>query len=260
MGVNPTDKKDRLYKIRRALILRNMLQRKAPHLFDRTGQLQIQPGVLHALLSVSHFTHGVRSLEAILDMSMLAGRRSFEQADLPPAAQLALHVEAEEFCKLVNREVLLGSRREKLAQAIHKSFRATQLEQGRSPDDVAMQPWENLIEDFRESNRQQADQMPEKLKTIGYGFRPVIGQEPVVIKFAENEVEELAQMEHDRYVKERLKAGWSLGPRDPKKKTNPTLILWEDLGESEKDKDRQAVRDIPRHMAEAEFEVHRLGE
>ena len=258
MGVNLADKDDRLYIIRRAIILRNMLKEKAPHLFDRNGQLQIQWGVLYALLSISRYEHGVRSMEAVLDMSMLAGRPSFEQAALPPREQLGLHVEVEEFCKMVNRDVLLGSRREKLAQAIHERYRKDQ--EGKKPaDHPAMQPWECLAEDYRESNRQQADHMPAKLKLIGYGFRPVIGREPVILAFAPEEVERLAEMEHDRYVDERIKAGWRLGPDNAQEKTNPTLEPWKDLEEKEKDKDRKAGSDIPALMAEAGFEVYRPG-
>lgn len=258
-GINPTDKDDRLYKLRRAVILRNMLLDKAAHLFDRNGQLQIQEGVLYALLSTSHYKHGARSLEAVLDMSMLAGRRSFEQAALPPAEQLALHVEAEEFCKMVNRDVLLGSRREKLAEAIHEEYRKDQ-EGKRDPAHPAMQPWEELREDYRESNRQQADHLPVKLRAIGYGFRPIIGRKPILQEFSPGEIEKLAKIEHDRYLAERLANGWIPGPDDPGKKTNPTLKGWEELEEEEKEKDRMAVRRIPGLMAQAGFELYQLEE
>lgn len=60
-------------------------------------------------------------MEAILDMSMLTGRKIFEQAALPPTQQLKLHVDAEMFSRLVVRDVLFGGAREILGKAIHES-------------------------------------------------------------------------------------------------------------------------------------------
>ena len=48
----------------------------------------------------------------------------------------------------------------------------------------------------------------------------------------------LARNNHDNYCKKRMEEGWTLGPRDDAKKTNPTLIPYEDLPESEREYDR----------------------
>ena len=51
--------------------------------------------------------------------------------------------------------------------------------------------------------------------------------------------EMLAKNTHENFVKMRIASGWSYGPqRDDIKKTNPTLIPYEDLPESEKEYDR----------------------
>ena len=49
----------------------------------------------------------------------------------------------------------------------------------------------------------------------------------------------LAKNTHDVYVQGRLAEGWTLGPRDDQKKTNPTLIPYEELSEAEKEYDRR---------------------
>ena len=99
-GPNPQGQHDVAYILRRALLLRSLLQRKAPQIVD--GDLvRIDPGVLRAFLRADGFTHGARSMEAIVDMSALAGKSRFERASLPPANQLALHVDAERFLALV---------------------------------------------------------------------------------------------------------------------------------------------------------------
>jgi hypothetical protein len=99
-GPNPQSEHDVAYILRRALLLRSLLQRKAPQIVDG-GLVRIDPGVLRAFLRADGFTHGARSMEAIVDMSALAGKSRFERASLPPANQLALHVGAERFLALI---------------------------------------------------------------------------------------------------------------------------------------------------------------
>ncbi|MCI0684529.1 MAG: hypothetical protein L0Y71_20650, partial [Gemmataceae bacterium] len=93
---------DPAYVLRRALVLRSMLERNedARGLFNSKKELQIDEGVLRALLLVSRYEHGTRSMEAILEMSQLAGQSRFDCYALPPLDQLAIHVPAEEFAML----------------------------------------------------------------------------------------------------------------------------------------------------------------
>ncbi|MGA7672042.1 MAG: hypothetical protein WBW04_16555, partial [Nitrolancea sp.] len=86
-----------------ALLLRSFLKAKAPQLLAH-NVLQIDPGVLRAFLDVTSYVHGARSMEAILDMSALSGKLRYERSALPPAHQLGLHVEPEEFLTLVHDE------------------------------------------------------------------------------------------------------------------------------------------------------------
>jgi hypothetical protein len=101
-GVDP-QKTDPHFMLRRAILLRAMVKKKANHFFDR-DVLRIDSGVLHAFLTVTKFKHGARSMEAIIAASALAGRNSFERSCLPSAEQLELHVDGEEFLGLA-REV-----------------------------------------------------------------------------------------------------------------------------------------------------------
>jgi hypothetical protein len=258
LGPNPIGEGDNVSMIRRAMLLRSLLEKKAGHLFDSSGQARIDNGVLRAFLKVPHYKHGTRSIEAIIDMSMLAGRKSFEQAALPPTEQLKLHVDAEMFSRLVVRDVLFGSAREILAKAIHEKFRRDQAGK-RSPDDPSMRDWDQLPDYMKESNRQQADQTPEKLRRVGCGFAPVVGREAVRIEFTDEEIEILAEMEHDRWVTERRLAGWRFGrEKSEADKTSPYMVPWEDLTDDVKEWDRQTVRGMPHFMAETGFEIYRL--
>lgn len=147
---------------------------------------------------------------------------------------------------------------ENLARAIHENYLREQ--QGKMPpDDPAMQPWEQLREDLKEANRQQADQIAEKLKAIGGEMVPVAGRVPVRFEFTPEQLEFLSQMEHRRWMKDKIESGWQYGPvRDHDQKTHPSLVPWEELPEAEREKDRQAVRAIPGLLAAAGFEIRRL--
>ncbi len=252
-GPNPVGDDDPYFVIRRALLWRFLIASNARHLVDANKKLLVDPGVLRALLKVPCFKHGVRSMLAILDMSMLAQRKSFEPAALPSKSQLNLHVDADAFYDLVLRDALLSSQLEKIAQAIHEQF--LQDHQGRKPaSDPAMQPWERLEDKFASSNRAAAADIPTKLEAIGCNFEAARG----ILKpfsFSKNEIELLAKMEHERWNRERTAAGWTLGPRDPDNKITPYLVAWELLPEEIKEYDREAVRAIPQAMVNAGFKI-----
>jgi hypothetical protein len=258
LGPDPTGEGDKFSVIRRAMLLRSQLERKAKHILDQRGCARIDDGVLRAFLKIPAYKHGARSMEAIIDMSLLTGRRSYEQASLPPAEQLELHVNAELFSQLVARDVLLSAAREKLAEAIHEKYRRDQAGK-KSPDDPAMLPWDQLGLDLKESNLQQADAIPAQLQRIRCGFSPVEGRDPIRIQFGPEEEDVLAEMEHERFVAERLLAGWSLGPdRDVKGKISPYLIPWEELPAEVKKNDYDTIRGMPEFVADAGFEIYRL--
>ena len=93
-------KLDPLYKIRRAVLLRSVLKEKMPFIYhSETKKINIGNKVLRALLDISEYKYGIRSMTAIIEMSVAVGRdsRRFTIAMLPPPEQLEMHVDAEEF-------------------------------------------------------------------------------------------------------------------------------------------------------------------
>ncbi|HUT32558.1 MAG TPA: RyR domain-containing protein [Planctomycetota bacterium] len=258
VGANEASRTDSLVLIRRAAFLRHILEKNAPQVFDSSGKALIDRGVLDAMLKVREYRHGVRSMLAIVQMSLLAGRRCFERADLPPAEQLELHVDARAFSRLALRHILFEGRIEDIARELHNRYLPPM--QGERPaDDPTMQPWDKLPELYKESNRQVADQIPEKLQSIGCSFRPAGEGAPPPFQLADREIERLAQMEHERYVEERKRAGWVYGPeRDEEKRTHPCIVPWDKLPEKEKEKDIASARAIPELLAKAGFGVCRV--
>ena len=158
--------------------------------------------------------------------------------------------------ELQPQDRLFTEKRDAIAEAIHEKYLRNQ--QGKKPpDDPAMASWETLSEPLKESNRQQASQIMEKLRRIECDIRLPISGQPASFEFKPEEEEMLAEMEHDRWVAERLQEGWRMGPRDPEKKITPYLVAWDNLDEQIKDYDRDAVRGIPGILAEVGLEIFR---
>jgi hypothetical protein len=236
-----------MYPIRRAIVLRSLVGKHAKQLIGPDGRLATDAGVLRALLRVPSYRHGVRSMEALLLMSALAGRRHFERAALPAEAQLGMHVDAKAFLDLVAAERLPATQREELGLLLHDSYcahrRNTELAE-KLADDPSMRKWVHLDEGMRESNRLQADDIPRKLRAIDCYMAPrSTDREPYQLNG--DDIERLAIMEHDRWNAERLQRQWRQGPRAPEQRTSPFLKPWGDLDEATKNYDRPRRRGDP---------------
>ena len=159
---------------------------------------------------------------------------------------------------------IFRSTREILARAIHDDYILNQSNQGHTPQtNKSMVPWYELKEDLRESNREQADSVNVRLMKIGYRLVRTKDKnlEVTGFNFTPEEVGIMAEMEHDRWVKERKDAGWKPGPvKDIEKRINPYLIPWKELPEGQKDYNRMNAKKLPEFLAKAGFYIIRLKE
>lgn len=101
-------------------------------------------------------------------------------------------------------------------------------------------------QDLQESNYAQARAIVDKVDRLGYRMVPLEMCSPSerVMEIPEPAVEYLAYIEHRRWMDERIRAGWTPGPRNAEARTTPFLVPYEELDERVKDYDRQPVRDI----------------
>lgn len=149
-------------------------------------------------------------------------------------------------------EQLLGGTHETLAQVIHEGYVRARRAAGDDPaTNPSMAPWDELPEDLKESNRRQAAHIGVKLAAIGWTVEPLTDWSVEPLGFSDDEVEELARMEHDRWMKDRRSAGWRHAPgdKDLARKTSPHLVGWTELTEEFREVDREAVRAISGQLA-----------
>jgi hypothetical protein len=268
LGPNPLEGiSDPYFIIRRAIILRVLFELNAPHIFNEDGptrQVQIDQGILRALLETKSYKHGVRSMESVLAMSMLAGQTSFERSNLPPEGQLNLHVDGCDFLARVQQMNLDGELLETLAEAAHDVFcdglKMQGFQYGMQSDPElkthpALMPYESLSEEGKESNRNNVRDIPNKLAIAGYVMIPARSNEPP-FDFPGADLELLALKEHERWMATLISTGWCHAPEtDRAKKLHSALVDWDELPEEEKEKDRELIRGIPQILAKAGYAI-----
>ena len=131
---------------------------------------------------------------------------------------------------------------EELARACHQSYLTRRLSAGDSLCSApAMVQWEELSDEYRAANRDQARGVGRRLAAIGCLLSPRRADAPQ-FDLQPDELERLAELEHERWNEERSRSGWTWGAeRDETAKLHPSLLPWTELPEPEREKDREAV-------------------
>lgn len=267
-GPNQTSPQDKLFAIRRALMLRQLLLDRHPHL-NLNGAIKIDEQVLYALLFVPSYKHGLRSLDKIISTSRLSGRTKFDVSALPPEEQIQLHVDGRTFMSYLRAPKLPPTLRERLAEGLferykkQREFMATTPEQKKELEsDRAMVDWDELPGELKESTRAQADDIPRKLRAVRCFMSDVKKPEPFVRvpEFSTEELDMLSEMEHERFNAERLQRQWKMGPRNSKNRLTPFIIPWRDLTQDWKDVDRVMVECVPKVLDKHGYYIYRKRE
>ncbi len=258
LGPNQTDELwDQLFIIRRAMLLRSLLEHKTPHLINDRGEAQIDNGVLRSLLKITRYKHESRSMEAILEMSSLSGAKKWEQSHLPSKEQLTLHVDAEQFLRLLMQDTFFSEKVEKLAMDLYNTHKVI-YKDTLKPGLTCLQSWDDLDEEFKNSIRDRVRYIPNALHKINYDIISV-REKTEIIKFNERELEILAEYEHKRWSLQKKEEGWKYGDKiDEKKRTHPSLVLWSNLEIDEKNNIIEYVKAWPEILVNSNFKLERL--
>ena len=259
------DRCDIFFPIRRALILRSELG------LSRTDKLDIDQGLLRAILRVSKYTHGARSLGKIVEPMRAALTAFLNRSLTPPWKQLAIHVDANEFLAICRQSdtappraiPLSDAARETLAEAVHETWRVLGREAGwlAKGDD---KDFHELGAFLKNSNLAAVDRMAGTLDLIGLALAPGDATEEEVThtrRKIEYHLELLAEAEHNGWMVWYLDQGWQWGPvKDENKQTHPCLKPYALLPDQEKNKDRNAVRHYPDFARGARMHITSVAE
>ena len=145
--------------------------------------------------------------------------------------------------------------REAVGRDLHAEFRRAREKELR-PFEPFLAEWEWLAPEYRESSMLQGDDIVAKLALVG--LEVVACEQPVLFTIPEDQVEFLAEVEHGRWVVERLLGGWRWGRvKDVKLRVSPFLVPWDQLIEGTKEWDRLFIRAIPKTLATYKYEVRK---
>ena len=171
----------------------------------------------------------------------------------PDSSTIAVFDVLERACR---PEFVLNGTIELLAQAIHAAYLRDQAGRADSP---ALRDWDELPEATKEANRAQAADVGTKLAAVGCGIQAWTDWTGKGPAFTPDEIETMAELEHERWCRERRAEGWTAGPtRNDERKVTPYLVDWDQLPEEVKDYDRNAVRALPELLTFAGYEIVRL--
>ena len=259
LGPNQTDEKwDLLFIVRRAMLLRSLIERKTPYLLDGTGEAQIDNGVLRALLKIPRYEHETRSMEAILEMSRLTNAHKWEQSLLPSKEQLRLHVDEEQFYRHLMYDSFFSEKIESIAAALYQK-RAILCENDIVGKFVDGRTWDDINVEVKQYIHSQVRHIPGALTKINYELISV-DEQPENMQFSDHEVETLAEYEHKKFSLEKKEAGWKYGIEfDEDKKTDPMLVSWDSLDEIYQNHIIESIKAWPEILAKANFKIEKLN-
>jgi len=157
-----------------------------------------------------------------------------------------------QLAKILNPEDLRSDGIDRLSEATHEYYRKSFFRDLKSENSSDADPksasWADLQESYRRACRNRVIGLLVKIRQLTACEREkLLNSDPAVIRIALGTgfVEELAEMEHNRWMAERLMDGWRWGvERDNMKKFHPDILPYQQLRESVKELDRNVVEQI----------------
>ena len=242
--------------IRRAILINSLLNIGFRELF-KDGLLQIDDGVLNALLLVPKYKHGTRSMQTIFKISQLFGKNKYHRSDLPPQSQMDLHVDGELFYDLLSQQARYydGGEAfyylvdeidfeeaiiEQIAAGIHAMYTLVfAVDKVDNPRAITKEEFMAFYEGMQalpegmphvevSQNYHNARKIPEKLAGAGYGVLP-LGAKSRSDPLSEEAFERVSRLEHVRWVRHHIDNGWRFAPVKNKiMKQHDALVAWDE--------------------------------
>lgn len=234
---------DVAHLIRRAILLRSVIQRNYPHLIDTTsGRAAVSGSVVRAFLRAELFLHRARSLEAIVNMSSLTGRDFFGVAELPSPRLLHLHV-TPDFMDHVRYGDMESETVEIIARERHMAF--LKMSHPEMSDEELLNEWRDLSEPKKDLDRVPARSTLAMLQEIGYDIilkRAEDKGEKSPVQLDDSQLNKLMRIEHEMWLRNRLLEGCEYSPdKDMRIHLHDVARCFESLSTEQQEKNRVIV-------------------
>lgn len=174
----------------------------------------------------------------------------------PPARTEQIRI--VDLSRVASVDLIHDQMRDRLAREAH----AVWFEKRRQARDFGAQPsdkpWTELPDDYRRASYAHVQGISEQLQAVWYEIEPLADWDERPEELAESAVEAMAELEHNRWCRERRAAGWRFGlERNNRRRLHPMLVPWTDLSEEKRNLDRELIRRRPAILAGAGYRLAR---
>ena len=129
----------------------------------------------------------------------------------------------------------------------------------REMDNSEMVPWDELDEYYKEGHRSQIRFLGERLQAydISIGLRPVRpNTTDAISELYGPTLELLSEIEHERWMRDKMADGWRYGKLDPELKLTPDMVPYDELEEESREFIRKSLRPLPIYLKEVGCELY----
>ena len=158
---------------------------------------------------------------------------------------------------------------EKLAIQIHEQYNETtraqyeeKLERGEEISEKLKHNYDNMCSyaelspQLKIANIRQARSIPYKLSIIGCEMANMADPRKEVLSFNDDEVIELAKLEHEQWCEDKIESGWTYGPvRDDENFIHDCLLPWDELSREVQQYDIDPILEIPNYVRQIGLKI-----
>jgi hypothetical protein len=247
------------FPIRRAIMLRSTLGYVKDREGDRENDvMEIDRGLLTALLEVPSYRHGMRSMEKLVGLMRDRGGLPLRRAYVPSDDVLRLYVEdVASFHALIRRAHAFRARAARATQRLHEDWRKKLSKAER--DNPLNVPYGELEPQDQDANIAAVERIAEILDAAGYALvegRATPQEDRAIRAFLKKHIDALAKEEHDGWAVQKRLDGWTYDKdRDNARRKHDLLVPYWRLDELQKEKDRSTIRKYPDYVKDAGLKI-----
>jgi hypothetical protein len=271
LGPNPLDPAqsqgrpwtDVCFPVRRAVLLRSWLGLMSPKKRKDRKRLNIEPGLLAALLEVGRYKHGARSMEKIVTTIKLGGTEGYHRSALPTDEVLDMNLgNTAQFKEIMDQPRMFQQQAWELAEAIHGAWLLLAV-----PGSDYKTDFKRLPPEAKGDNYAAAVRIPNLLGLVGLQLVKLTDNQPAVDGVADilqKHLALLSEEEHEAWMEVKKANGWTCAPR-PKDKTEENaqrrarthhcLVPYASLAVEDQAKDSMNITIIPTVAELAKFKI-----
>ncbi len=144
-----------------------------------------------------------------------------------------------------------------MAKTIHNDYLAKLREASKlQPNKETHQEWNLLPDEMKDRNRMQADHIGIKIRSLSCHLMPLDSPTKAYDWKNDPRQEALSKAEHNRWNAYMYYKGWKFGKdKNEQRKTHPDMISYDNLDDSIKQYDRNAILNIPDLLEQAGYKI-----